>query len=80
MQLPLRPEVQEELDQMESLGVIPKVDEPILWCTGIGDGANERELHICIDLKLLNSSLANWTSIVGFGRFHTPGNHGPLPR
>ena len=42
---------------MESLGVIPKVDEPILWCAGIGDGVNEGELHICIDLKLLNGSV-----------------------
>ena len=33
--LPLRPKVKEELDRMESIGVISKVDIPIPWCAGM---------------------------------------------
>ena len=58
MPLPLRPKVQEELNQVESLGVISKVDEPTPWCAGMvevpkKDGA----LRICVDLKPLNGNV-----------------------
>ena len=43
--LTLRPKVQEELDQMESLGVISKGDEPILWCTGAKEGWSTSDMH-----------------------------------
>jgi len=33
--LPLRPKVKQELDRMESIGVISKVDEPTKWCAGM---------------------------------------------
>ncbi len=33
--LPLRPQVQQELLRMESMGVISKVDEPTPWCAGM---------------------------------------------
>ena len=53
--LPLRPQVRQELDRMESIGVISKVDEPTPWCAGMvivpkKSGA----IRICVDLKPLN--------------------------
>ena len=33
--LPLRPQVEQELTRMESMGVITKVDEPTPWCAGM---------------------------------------------
>ena len=53
--LPLRTKVQEELDRMESLGVISRVDQPTPWCAGMvvvpkKNGA----ITICVDLKPLN--------------------------
>ena len=39
--LPMRAKVQQELERMESTGVISKVDEPIPWCAGDGRGAQE---------------------------------------
>ena len=35
--LPLRDKVRKELERMESLGVISKVDEPTEWCAGMVD-------------------------------------------
>ena len=56
--LPLRPKVKDELDRMESIGVISKVDEPTPWCAGMvvvpkRDGA----IRICVDLKPLNENV-----------------------
>ena len=56
--LPLRPKVKEELDRMESIGVISKVDEPAPWCAGMvmvpkKGGA----VRICVDLKPLNENV-----------------------
>ena len=33
--IPLRSKVKDELDRMESLGVISKVDVPTSWCAGM---------------------------------------------
>ena len=33
--LPLREKVRDELDRMESLGVIAKVTKPTYWCAGM---------------------------------------------
>jgi hypothetical protein len=33
--LPLRSKAQQELDRMETLGVISKVDTPTEWCAGL---------------------------------------------
>ena len=33
--IPLRKKVREELDRMESIGVITKVTEPTPWCAGL---------------------------------------------
>ena len=48
--LPLRSKVEQELKQMESLGIISKVDKPTPRCAGMvmvhkKDGA----IHICVD-------------------------------
>ena len=53
--IPLLPKVKEELERMETLGVISKIDEPTDWCAGMvvvpkpGNG-----VRICIDLTRLN--------------------------
>ena len=56
--MPLRPKVQEELNRMESLGVISKIDEPQEWCAGMvvvpKKGGN---IRICVDLKPLNTNV-----------------------
>ena len=56
--LPLRDKVRKELDRMESLGVISRVDQPTPWCAGMvivpkKNGA----VRICVDLKPLNTSI-----------------------
>ena len=50
--LPLREKVKNELDRMESTGVISKVEEPTPWCAGMVpilklDGT----VRICVHLK-----------------------------
>ena len=53
--IPLLPKVKEELERMETLGVISKIDEPTDWCAGMvvvpkpGNG-----VRICVDLTRLN--------------------------
>ena len=56
--LPLMPKVKEELQRMEKLGVISKVDIPTDWCAGMvvvpkPDG----RIRICVDLTKLNESV-----------------------
>ena len=54
--IPLLPKLQAELERMEELGVISKVDEPTDWCSGMvvvpkpGGG-----VRICVDLTKLSS-------------------------
>ena len=56
--IPLRPKVQEELDRMESLGVIRKVDEPTPWCAGmVVVPKKEGAIRICVDSKPLNENV-----------------------
>lgn len=56
--LPLRPKVAEELDRMESLGIISKVDEPTPWCAGmVVVPKKSGAIRICVDLKPLNESV-----------------------
>ena len=55
---PLRARVKQELDRMESLQVISKVDEATQWCAGMvvvpkKNGA----IRVCVDLKPLNESV-----------------------
>ena len=56
--LPLRTKVKQELERIESMGVISKVDDPTPWCAGMvvvpkKNGA----VRICVDLKPLNVSV-----------------------
>ena len=53
--LALRPKVKAELQNMEDLGVISRVNEPTPWCTAMvvvpkASGA----VRICVDMKPLN--------------------------
>ena len=56
--LPLREKVRDELDRMESIGVISKVDQPTPWCAGmVVVPKKEGAIRICVDLKPLNESI-----------------------
>ena len=56
--LPMRPRVQEELDRMESIGVISRVEEPTQWCAAmVAISKKNGKLHICVDLKHLNEAV-----------------------
>ena len=53
--LPLREKVSEELQQMETMGVISKVDIPTPWCAGMVVAPKKSgAIRICVDLKPLN--------------------------
>ena len=54
----LRDKVQEELDRMESLGVISKVDQQTPWCAGkVVEPKKNGAIRVCVDLKPLNTSV-----------------------
>ena len=56
--LPLRQKVKMELDKMESMGVISKMDEPTLWCAGMVVAPKKGgAIRICVDLKPLNENV-----------------------
>ena len=56
--LPLRPKVKEELNRMEQMGVISKVDQPTQWCAGmVVVPKKEGAIRICVDLKPLNENV-----------------------
>ena len=59
-QVPLqyRSKIQKELECMESLGVISKVDEPTLWCAGtVAVPKRNGSICICVNLRLLNENV-----------------------
>ena len=56
--LPLRSKVKDELERMEKLGVIAKVDQPTPWCAGmVVVLKKEGAIRICVDLKPLNENV-----------------------
>ncbi|XP_061926289.1 uncharacterized protein K02A2.6-like [Entelurus aequoreus] len=57
--LPLREKVREELDRMETMGVISKVTEPTAWCSGmvVVPKPKQDKLRICVDLTKLNKAV-----------------------
>ena len=56
--LPLRKKVLQELDRMEHIGVISKVDQPTPWCAGmVVVPKKSGSIRICVDLKPLNESV-----------------------
>ena len=48
--IPLRPKVKEELQRMERLEVITKIEEPTDWCAGM-------VVRICVDVTKMNESV-----------------------
>lgn len=54
--LPMKEQVKEELDRMEKLGVIRKIEEPTDWCTVVVPKPNKKN-RICLDLTRLNDSV-----------------------
>ena len=53
--LPLRLKVKQELEQMESLGIISKIDEPTPWCAGMVVAPKKSgAIRICVDYQPLN--------------------------
>ena len=62
MPIPLREKVHEELNHMETLGVISKVDVPTDWYAGMVMVPNKNgSVCICFDLKSLNKSMLQET-------------------
>ena len=56
--IPLRPRVKEELQRMEKLGVIAKVQQATDWCAGIFVVPKSNgKVRICVDLTKLNASV-----------------------
>ena len=56
--LPLRDKVKQELDKMEAMGVITKIDNPTQWCAGMVVVPKKNgKIRICVDLKPLNESI-----------------------
>ena len=52
--LPLRPRVEEELQRMDKLGVISKVDTPP-WCAGLVVVPKKNgKVRLCVDMQPLN--------------------------
>lgn len=56
--MPLLSKVKEELDRMEQMHIISKVDEPTEWCARmvVVPKANNK-VRICVDLTRLNESI-----------------------
>ena len=60
--IPLRGKVKQELERMEKIGVISKVDRPTLWCAGmVVVPKKSGDVRICVDLKPLNESVLRET-------------------
>ena len=65
--IPLLPKVKEELQRMENMGVITKIDEPTEWCAGMVVVPKQSgKVRICVDLTKLNESVCRE------GAAHTP--------
>ena len=60
--LPLRDKIREELDRMEEMGVISKVNEPTPWCAGmVVVPKKSGAVRIYVDLKALNENVLRET-------------------
>ena len=56
--IPLWTKVKEELDRMEKMGVIARLEEPTEWCAGmVPIVETSGKIHICVDLTHLNESV-----------------------
>ena len=56
--VPLLPKAKQELERMQSLGVITEITEPTEWCAGmvVVPKANG-QVRICVDLTKLNENV-----------------------
>ena len=60
--IPLRDKVKAELEHMQSLNVISKVDQPTPWCAGmVVIPKKSGKVRICVDLKPLNENVLRGT-------------------
>ena len=56
--IPLRPKVKEELQRMERLEVITKIEEPTDWCAGmVVVPKRNGKVRICVDVTKMNESV-----------------------
>ena len=56
--LPLRGKVKDELNRMETLGVIARVEEPTPWCAGmVAVPKKSGAVHIYVDFRPLNEAV-----------------------
>ena len=56
--IPLLPKVKTELERMERIGVISRVQEPTDWCSGmVVVPKSDNKVRICVDLTRLNECL-----------------------
>lgn len=57
--LPLMGKVKKELERMESLGVISRIEQPTDWCCGmvVAPKKDKDEVRICVDMTPLNDSV-----------------------
>ena len=57
--LPLREKVKKELERMEQLGVVRKVQEHTPWCAAmvVVPKSSGKEVRFCVDLKALNENV-----------------------
>lgn len=56
--IPLLSKVKEELERMQSLGVISRVEEPTEWCSGMVPVPSKNgSVCICVDLTRLNEAV-----------------------
>ena len=56
--IPLLPKVKKELQRMERMGVITRIDEPTEWCAGmVVVPKPSGKVRICVDLTKLNESV-----------------------
>ncbi|KAJ8369269.1 hypothetical protein SKAU_G00092970 [Synaphobranchus kaupii] len=56
--LPLMGKVKKELERMEQLGVISRIEEPTEWCSGMVVAPKKSgEIRICVDLSPLNNAV-----------------------
>lgn len=56
--LPLMGKVKEELQRMEQLGVISRIEQPTDWCSGMVVAPKKSgDIQICVDLSPLNGAV-----------------------
>lgn len=66
--LPLMGKVKEEIDRMEKMGVITKIEEPTAWCAGMVVVPKKAgTVSICVDFTRMNESVFQRKVYPAFG-------------